>query len=253
MSESTAPSTSVIVFGATGRMGSRICALAIDDSAFELVGAVARRPSSAPCVPGRSQSPILETADSIGVSADVLIDFSSSDAAPKAIECAARTDAALLVGTTALSDDSLAMIKRESTRRAVLLAPNTSLGVAVQTFLSENAARALSGFDCALFEAHHNQKKDSPSGTALHLASAIRAAQMPLADNQIVAIRGGDVVGEHTVRFAGSGEYIEITHRATSRDVFARGALRAAAWLKGQEPGFYTMADALGLDPRHRH
>jgi 4-hydroxy-tetrahydrodipicolinate reductase len=230
-------------------MGSRICALAMESDAFDLVAAVDRTPDTTRAVPSREDSPILQTAESIGVSADVLIDFSTDEAAPKAVECARRAGAALLVGTTALSDQSRAAIERESAHRAVLIAPNTSLGVAVQTFLSENAARALSGFDCALVEAHHNQKKDSPSGTALHLARAIRDANMPLRDDQIVAIRTGDVVGEHTVRFAGPGEYIEITHRATSRDVFARGALRAAAWLRNQKSGLYTMTDVLGISP----
>ncbi|MBC8106802.1 MAG: 4-hydroxy-tetrahydrodipicolinate reductase, partial [Anaerolineae bacterium] len=109
-------------------------------------------------------------------------------------------------------------------------------------------ARSLgAGYDISIVEAHHNKKKDAPSGTALRLAKAIEQSGTHVKSDQIVAMRGGDVVGEHTIRFAGEGEYVELTHRATSRDVFAHGALRAAVWLAHREPGWYTMEDVLGI------
>jgi 4-hydroxy-tetrahydrodipicolinate reductase len=180
----------------------------------------------------------------------VVIDFSSDAGTHQALEAAQRSGAALLVGTTALQPATRDLLRAESSRRAVLLAPNTSLGVAALADLVRRAAAALSDFDCSIVEAHHNQKKDAPSGTALRLAQAARDAGARLPDEQVVAIRGGDVVGEHTVRFAGQGEYIELTHRATSRDLFVRGALHAAAWLHGRQPGWWTMEDALGFAAR---
>jgi 4-hydroxy-tetrahydrodipicolinate reductase len=191
-------------------------------------------------------------ADATGVvAADVVIDFSSDSGALRALEAAERLGASLLVGTTALTEPTLAALRRGSESRAVLVSANTSLGVAVLAALVREAAAALgTGFAGAIVEAHHSAKKDAPSGTARRLADAARRAGAPLRDDQIVSVRGGDVVGEHTVRFAGPGEYIELTHRATTRDVFAVGALRAAKWLHGREPGWWAMEDVLGLEKR---
>jgi 4-hydroxy-tetrahydrodipicolinate reductase len=144
----------------------------------------------------------------------------------------------------------------------VLWAPNTSIGVHVLKDLAAAAARALGpGFDVEIVESHHRAKIDAPSGTAVALVAAVKAAREglrevrgrdgdvgPRKDDEIgvLAVRGGDVIGEHTVMFLGQGERIEITHRATSRDLFARGALRAATFLAGKPAGRYTMADVLG-------
>jgi len=258
-------STSIIVFGASGRMGRRIVALAMEGREFALRAAVVRdsssrageriapvsAPASLSAVPSAAASITLKTAKTLGntpLSADVVIDFSSDAGAPHALALAQRAGSALLVGTTALSDRSIAALKAASASCAVLVTPNTSLGVALLSVLVQHAARALGPeYGCSIVEAHHSAKKDAPSGTALRLASAARDAGHALRDDQILALRGGDVIGEHTVRFAGPGEYLELTHRATTRDLFARGALHCAAWLKGRPPGWYTMHDVIEL------
>ena len=254
-------STSIIVFG-SGRMGSRIAALACEDRAMDLracvthdrstrLGALVREQRTSADGATDSHRVVLETAINAvktAVFADVVIDFSCELALPDSIALARSLGAALLVGTTGLSPASIGALRDESRDRAVLLAPNTSLGVAALSVLVEQASKLLgSEYQCSIIEAHHAMKKDAPSGTALRLAQAARDAGHTLRDDQILALRGGDVIGEHTVRFAGSGEYIELTHRATSRDLFARGALRAAAWLRGKPPNWYSMHDVLGL------
>ncbi len=261
--------TSIVIFGASGRMGARIAALALMDSSLDLRGCVVRDGSTRIGTPvalpdgasaahsgapnARSGADVLrlenaKTIEKKAVSAHVVIDFSSDAGVLESIAMAERLNAALLVGTTALSPRSIDALKIASRSRAMLVAPNTSLGVAALSVLIAQASKIFGpDYHCSIVEAHHAAKKDAPSGTALRLAAAVREAGHMLRDDQIVAIRGGDVIGEHTVRFAGPGEYIELTHRATSRDLFARGALRAAAWLKGKPAGWYTMHDVLGL------
>lgn len=242
--QESASATRVIVHGATGRMGARLRELASSDASIALVAAASRGASEASPRPGPSP----QNAHGIKVLVDVVIDFSSDAGVASAIDLAARCGAALLVGTTGLTPATLDALHAESKRRAVLVAPNTSLGVAVLAKLAADAARALGpAFDISIVEAHHNRKKDAPSGTALRLAAAIRGAGASLPDEQILAVRGGDVIGEHTVRLSGPGEYIELTHRAVSRDLFVLGALRAARWLRGRSPGWWTMEDALAL------
>jgi 4-hydroxy-tetrahydrodipicolinate reductase len=245
--------TSIAVYGASGRTGSRVVALALDDPSTTLVHALTRRDSSrlgASVRSARGREAIVKTAENAGEIGvfDVLVCFASADGITEAIALARSAGAALLVGTTALSKDHTDALREFSTIRAVLVAPNTSLGVCV---LADAVARAASmlghDFECSIVEAHHSRKLDAPSGTALRLAHAVRAAGHPLRDDQVLAVRGGDVVGEHTVRFAGPGEYLEFTHRATTRDVFAAGAIRAARWLKGRAPGWYTVNDVLGI------
>jgi 4-hydroxy-tetrahydrodipicolinate reductase len=239
-------------------MGSRLCALAQDDEGFILVAALARDAGAhvqtsdraSPASTGRGVH--VAIAHDLGAitprCADVVVDFSSDAGTMRAIQIASKAHAALLVGTTALTSTTREALRDESTRRAVLIAPNTSLGVAVLSRLCAMATRALGkNFDISIAESHHAQKKDAPSGTALRLASAIRDAGGTLRDDQIVSMRGGDIIGEHLVRFAGPGEVLELSHRATSRDLFARGALHAARWLTGAPAGLWTMDDALGL------
>lgn len=249
--------TSIIVFGASGRMGTRIVSLAFGDPAFAIRAALTRdgstRVGSSLAGGGESHASVvtLKTAKSLdktGVSADVVIDFSSDAGAMESLAIAERAGAALLVGTTALSDATMGALRRASASRAIMVAPNTSLGVALLSVLVRDACRALgTDYHASIVESHHAAKKDAPSGTALRLAKAAREAGHELRDDQILAMRGGDVVGEHTVRFAGPGEYIELTHRATTRDLFARGALRCAAWLKGKPAGWYSVQDVVGL------
>lgn len=243
--------TSIIVHGASGRMGARLCSLASQDPRFTLVGAIDRAASPAigtPAAPHKTTVSTVQITPSCDKHADVVIDFSTDEGAASALQTAASCGAALLVGTTALSAPTISSLRDASARMPVLVAPNTSLGIAVVARAAADLARSLGpAFEVSIVEAHHSQKKDAPSGTALRLARALAAAGSPVRDDQVLAIRAGDVVGEHTIRFAGAGEYIELTHRATSRDVFVHGALRAAAWLKGRAPGWYTIEDVVGL------
>jgi 4-hydroxy-tetrahydrodipicolinate reductase len=242
----------VVVHGAMGRVGSRICRLALEDAHVALVGAIEHDQAAsigAPAVPTSDASPIVQKADQIDVLADVVIDFSRADAVPNAIACAQRTKAALLVGTTGLARDSIDALKRESDARAVLLAPNTSLGISAVVRMAADAARHLGeNFRCTIIEAHHAGKRDSPSGTAIRLSDALKGVGAHV-DN-VHSIRAGDTIGDHTIRFDGPGECIEITHRAVSRDLFALGALRAAKWLARREAGWWTMDDVLGFPAR---
>lgn len=255
---STAPTREspvrIIVNGAGGRMGARVCALAIEDRELVLVGALARAGSASlgRSCGGAGAVKVTETLGNVGKNgADVVIDFSSDAGALAALDVAVRVGAALLVGTTALAPSTLDNLRSAGKSIAVLVAPNTSMGVAALAAAVAEAARVLgTAYQCSIVEAHHIAKRDAPSGTALRLAEAARKGGAHLPPEQIVAIRGGDVVGEHTVRFAGPGEYVEFTHRATTRDLFARGALRAARWLVPKPSGWYTMNDVLGLPAR---
>lgn len=248
----------IVVVGAAGRMGARICALANDDDRFEIGAALEREGSPAigrtitPHAGGRPGPVVQKTPENPAFSGvHAVIDFSSAAGLHSSIAIARASRSALLVGTTGLPDDARAALKSASRDLAVLLAANTSLGVAALGRLVRDAAAMLGpGYECSIVEAHHNQKKDAPSGTALRLAERAIEGGSPLRPDQVVSVRGGDVIGEHTVRFAGAGEYIELTHRATSRDLFARGALVAAAWLKGRPAGWYTVEDVLGLGSR---
>lgn len=242
-----APVTRVIVHGARGRMGSRLCELASADARFAVVGKVGRRASA----DARETTTGGENALKTAVSADVVIDFSSDAGVLDALELAHRCGAALLVGTTGLAPATLGTLRESAGKLAVLVAPNTSLGVAVLARIAADAASALgSGYDCSIVESHHRRKKDAPSGTALRLAGGLREAGAVLEPGRIHSVRGGDVIGEHTIRFDGPGESIELTHRAVSRDLFVLGALRAAHWLRGRERGWWTIDDALGLGGR---
>lgn len=242
-------STHIVIHGASGRMGARLIALSRGCDDIVVEAAVARsaaapsHPESAtnaahstPIVPASSLKP--------GVAADVVIDFSSDEGALEALRIARRASAALLVGTTALSESTRQVLHSESRARAVIVAGNTSLGVAALVHAAAALARSLgAGYRAAIVESHHIHKKDAPSGTAIRFAAALRNAGADLPEDQVLSIRGGDVVGEHVIRFAGPGEVIELVHRATTRDLFAAGALRAARWLKGRAPGWYTIDD----------
>lgn len=238
----------LVVTGASGRVGRLICELAASDEArWELVAAVAHPRSSRlgqPSFAPADHAPVITP--NFGGPCDLVIDFSTPAGTETAIQIALREGAALLVGTTGLPEATRQVLEAAARRIPILLAPNTSVGVAACASIVEQAARLLGpAYRVEIVEAHHSRKKDAPSGTALMLAEAARRGGAPVESGQIHALRGGDVVGEHTVRFAGEGEYVEILHRATSRTLFARGALRAGRWLVAQGPGFYTMADVL--------
>jgi len=259
----------IAVNGAAGAMGKRVIALLKEFQGCELVAAL-ERPGHPDMGKDAGVLAGLEP-DGVQVSAsmsgdpDVLIDFSSPGAAmERAIECAERGVAAL-VGTTGLTSEQVAEIKERVARRVpVLIAPNMSLGINLLFRLVEDVARALGeGYDVEIVETHHRRKKDAPSGTAMELArrickalnrdpnAALSYGRQGLAGPRkpqeigIHAVRGGDIVGDHTVMFMADGERIELTHRATNRDVFARGAIRAAVFLAGQRPGMYSMQDVV--------
>ncbi|MBT9559712.1 MAG: 4-hydroxy-tetrahydrodipicolinate reductase [Myxococcales bacterium] len=194
---------------------------------------------------------------------DVIIDFTSPASTRALLDHCVRLGTPLVIGTTGLSPDDHAAIDAAARTIAVLQAANTSVGVSVLVHLVEETARLLGdGFDLEVVEAHHRHKRDAPSGTALALVSALERGRSglsrtfarhgdigPRPQNEIgvQTIRGGDVIGEHTVFYLGSGERLELTHRATDRSLFANGALKAASWLAGRPAGRYTMRDALGL------
>jgi 4-hydroxy-tetrahydrodipicolinate reductase len=173
--------------------------------------------------------------------AEVVVDFSSPGATLALAPIAAAAGSAVVSGTTGLGDDARDALDRAALRVPVLWEPNMSLGVHVLTELVRRASSVLADWDAEIVETHHRAKVDAPSGTALRLAESTGRARVGMH-----ALRGGDVVGDHAVHFLGGGERIELTHRATSRDVFAHGALRAARWIVGRPPGRYALRDVLG-------
>jgi 4-hydroxy-tetrahydrodipicolinate reductase len=231
----------LLIHGASGRMGQALLRLcAAEPERFEVAGAVSRKPQQR-VVDGVPQFAAAELG---GVPAfDVAIDFSLPEAFDAVLATCAARKAAFVSGTTGLTDAQRAVLAEAAQAIPVLWASNFSLGVAVLADAVARAARAVPGWDCDIVEAHHAGKRDAPSGTALSLGEAAAAGG---ATPRYASLRAGDIVGEHTVQFSGIGERLEFTHRATSRDVFARGALQAAQWLAGRAPGQYRMADLLG-------
>jgi 4-hydroxy-tetrahydrodipicolinate reductase len=246
------------IFGITGRMGQSLLR-ALGETAtpgtadLSLCGAVASGSS-----PRLGQDAALTgTPCGVTVTADaaaalagaaVALDFSLPGGVAAHARACAEAGVPLLVGVTGLDADTRAQLKAAAQRIAVLIAPNTSIAVSVMLELVARAAHALGpGYAVEIFEAHHRMKRDAPSGTALALGeAAAQALGARLADVDFAVLRTGDIVGEHTVSFAGRGERIEITHRATDRLAFARGALRAAEWLAGQPAGLYGMQQVIG-------
>ncbi|MCX8071413.1 MAG: 4-hydroxy-tetrahydrodipicolinate reductase [Candidatus Binatia bacterium] len=264
--------TELIVCGAAGRMGREIVRLLAQHRDVVLKGAIeaphhALLGQDAGVTAGAPASGVAITSDlSRLITRDtVVVDFSSPEATLEHLRIAVNHQAPIVVGTTGFSAAQEAELERLAPQTRCLISSNMSLGVALLTKLVELGARALGdGFDVEILELHHRHKVDAPSGTALSLARVIAQAKGlsdttfcygregrvgPRPRNQIgiLAARGGDVVGDHIVLFAGNAERIELTHRAQSRECFARGAIRAAVWLKNQPNGRYTMRDVLGL------
>ena len=198
--------------------------------------------------------------------ADVVVDYSHPEWTGPLLQRLLDRPRPLVVGTTGLDDALTAQLGALATRVPVVLAPNTGTGINVLRDLVRSAARALPGWDLEVLEMHHRKKVDAPSGTAWLLLDAAAEGSAPGSGRErgvaarvgetgartdaeigVQSLRGGDVVGEHTVFLVGHGERIELTHRAWDRDTFARGGLRAARWVVDQAPGSYTMADVLGL------
>jgi len=254
-------------------MGRAIADVIGDDEAVGLTGAIERRGSQ---LVGADLGAIT-TAEPNGVvvtdsledgleHADVVIDFTRPEPTAKLLaECAARGVAAV-VGTTGLDEAALAALDEAAKAVPVVFAPNMSAGVNVLFHLAARAASLLGPeFDAEIVEMHHRKKVDAPSGTAVRLAEVVAEAKSFDPESEIVhgrsgqvgerpdreigvmTLRGGDVVGEHTLYLTALGERIELTHRATDRVIFARGAVRAAKWVVGKDPGRYDMADVLGV------
>lgn len=220
-----------------GRALLRLCA--DDDSPCQAVAAVQRevRQRVVDGVPQFSSRELQGTP-----AFDVAVDFSLPGAFEGIRALCVQRGAALVSGTTGLSPSQRESIVEASQRIPVLWAANFSLGIAVLEELVERAAAALPGWDCDIVEAHHARKQDAPSGTALTLGEAVGLGG---GEPRYASLRAGDIVGEHTVQFTGAGERVELIHRAGSRDIFARGALHAAARLAGREPGQYRLRDLL--------
>ncbi len=264
-----------VVTGAAGRMGLRIVNLLAAGEDIRLAAAVER--AGHPLIgqdvcplaglpSGEKSAPIVDDLAAALNTGDVLIDFTLPGPTLANIRTCAELGKPIVVGTTGFSREQLAEIDRHAQRIPCMLSPNMSIGVNLCfKILAEIAATIGSDYDMEIIEAHHNLKKDAPSGTAMKMAQIIaRAVNRDLEKTGVYArkgmigerskdeigiqtIRAGDIVGEHTVLFAGTGERIEITHRAHSRDTFAAGAIRAAKWLVNKQPGLYDMQDVLGL------
>jgi 4-hydroxy-tetrahydrodipicolinate reductase len=255
------------VAGGAGRMGRLIGQLALEDRDFKLVG-VLERPDS-PFI-GKEFAPgvkFYKSVKEMEEKPEVVIDFTAPEGTVALLKEAEELGFGLVIGTTGLTKEQIAEVERVSEKVPIVYSPNMSLGVNLLFKLVEQAAKALKdkGYDVEIFEIHHRFKKDAPSGTAVRLAEIVakelgleleRSAVYgrkgmvgPRRDDEIgvLAARMGDVVGEHTVYFATLGERIELTHRATSRETFARGALIAAKWLKGKRSGLYNMFDVLEI------
>lgn len=264
----------IAIHGATGRMGRQIISVAAGTADVEIVAALTRPGSAlvgtdAGALAGVRSLGVPVTADT-HLAADVVIDVSNPAAAVAIVRRAGETGVPVVVATTGLSPEQLGVLRREADRTAVLVAPNLSPGVNLLAEVLPLIASALGPeYDVEIVEAHHHHKKDAPSGTAIRLAESVAAArERPLTDLAtygrqgvaprrigeigIHAVRAGGIVGEHHVVFANEGEQIEIVHRAFSRETFARGALRAAAFLAGKPPGWYTMKDVLMKDVQSR-
>jgi 4-hydroxy-tetrahydrodipicolinate reductase len=258
----------IAIFGVTGRMGQSLLRALRESSTCRLSGAIGSAGSvhlGHEAAAEGAPSGVLVTADTAGGlrGASVAIDFSlGGSVAEHAGECAAA-GVPILIGVTGYDAAGRAALEEAARSIPVLIAPNTSVGVSVVAKLVSMAASSLGpSYDVEILEAHHRMKRDAPSGTALALGEAVAQARAqslldvavhsrgaPRAPGSIgfSSLRAGDIVGEHTVIFAGAGERVEITHRATDRSTFARGALQAAEWLAGQPAGLYGMHDVLGL------
>lgn len=263
----------VAVAGVTGRMGSRILSLLIDDIDCEVVGAteykghpsIGKDAGLAANI-GDLRIPISGNMEEAAKQADVIVDFTLPEATIEHARFASKSGKAMVIGTTGFSNDEKTALLSLTSEFPCILAPNMSIGVNVMFEVAKRLASLLGDeYDVEIVEAHHKHKVDAPSGTALKLAEVIahslgrdldevgryerygKIGERPEAEIGIQTLRGGDVVGEHTAFFFGHGERIELTHRATNRDNFARGAIRAVKWIAGKSPGLYDMNDVLGI------
>jgi 4-hydroxy-tetrahydrodipicolinate reductase len=263
----------IAVAGAMGRMGNRIVALSREYELLKLTGAFERKGhrdigKDIGVLTGIGETCILlqDSIEKAIDNADVIIDFTHTASTLENLRTVSSKGKAMVIGTTGFTKDQLAEIAGLAANIPCVMASNMSLGVNLLLKVLADVARVLGDeYDIEIIEAHHRMKKDAPSGTAIKMAQVISdAVNRNLDDVAVYArkgmigertkkeigiqtIRAGDIVGEHTVLFGGLGERIEITHRASSRDTFARGALKAAAWVHGKPSGLHDMQDVLGL------
>ncbi|MBM4163150.1 MAG: 4-hydroxy-tetrahydrodipicolinate reductase [Lentisphaerae bacterium] len=262
--------TTIAILGAAGRMGQMLIRCAARLPELRVTGACER--AGHPAL-GQDAGQIAGTgplgvvlADAWPADSDVVIDFTFHTAVAANLASAVARRQAVVLGTTGLSDDDKQRVADAAQTIPIVFAPNFSLGVNLLLDLVRRAATVLGpAYDAEIVEMHHRLKKDAPSGTALGLAEALAAGrgvdlkdvatygregivgERPRGEIGIHAVRGGDVIGDHTVLFAADGERVELTHKATSRESFANGALHAALWLPGKPAGRYSMRDVLGL------
>lgn len=250
------------IYGASGRVGR----LLIEDLAAEeslKLSAVHVRSSFSGTLPEGTL--VTNDIETFVAATDLIIDFSLPEATQALMEALLKTPKPLVSGTTGLSVHQLNLLKELSAAAPVLYATNMSLGIALLSKLVNLASKTLEGFDIEIVEMHHRHKKDAPSGTALTLAESAAAGRGLDLDKvrvsgrngnigersedeiAVMALRGGDIVGRHTVGFYNEGEFVELNHTATSRNTFSKGAIRAAKWLNAQPNGLYSIADCLGL------
>ncbi len=264
----------IVIVGALGRMGVEVANIVLEDNALKLKACVEYAGHSrigedyGICI-GKGLLGIIlnDSIENIDLTNTVVIDFSSPQSSRNLFQMAQKKEMKLIVCTTGLTEKDLELAKTVSKKVPVIVSPNMSLGVNLLFSITQLVASKLKDeFDIEIIEAHHRFKKDSPSGTAKKLGEII-AQEIGLTYEQAVvngregirqesrsrtevgmhAVRGGDIVGDHTVLFAGLGERIELRHMAHSRSTFARGAVIASKWLSTQRPGFYTMKDVLGI------
>ncbi len=262
----------VAILGAAGRMGRALVRCAGQTAGLKIVAALESGQcpllgKDAGLVAGGADIGVLLHADTRKAvqAAEVLIDFSFPSATVKHVLLAAELQKAMVIGTTGLAEKDGDAIRQAADRIPIVWSPNMSLGVNLLFAMVEQTARRLAAYDVEVIETHHQHKKDAPSGTALRLAEVAAAArgirldtvvshgrqgmvgERPAGQIGIHSVRAGDVVGDHTVMFAAAGERLELTHRATSRDCLALGALHAAEWVAGRKPGLFTMQHVLGI------
>lgn len=247
----------VILHGCNGRMGQMLSELISKDEEMKVVAGIE------PSGEAKNDYPVYKSFDELKETADVIIDFSTASAIDGLLDYCEKTHTPLVLCSTGLSEAQLGRVERLAKVSAVLVSANMSLGINMLLKLLKNVTKTLyeNGFDIEIVEKHHNQKLDAPSGTALALADVMKDELDDISYNLdrskvrkkrerneigISAVRGGTIVGEHEVIFAGTDEVIEIKHTAYSRAIFAKGAMSAAKFLSGKSAGKYSMSDVIG-------
>ena len=265
--------TKIAITGASGRMGGALMQAVHLDETVSLGAAIVRQGNSLVGADagelasiGRQSVPVVGDIESVMDQFDVLIDFTTPATTLKNMDCCVASEKSMVIGTTGFAEEQIAQLQQYATRIPVVFAANFSTGVTLALDLLKTAARVLGeDADIEIIETHHRNKLDAPSGTALAMGKAVAASlnrdlaecalygregMTGVRDRNTIGfstVRAGDVVGDHSVLFAAEGERLEITHRASNRMAFSRGAVKAAHWVHSAQPGLYSMSDVLGL------